>query len=90
MASIKSISLEDWKNVYSNNQDFIVTDIRTEDEFDKGHIKKAINDFIIFALAIWAINSDWTTKYSGYSKLIGGIIKFLIGIMLLFFPNILF
>ncbi len=49
-----------------------------------------IDDFIIFALAIWAINSDWTTKYSGYSKLIGGIIMFLIGIMLLFFPNILF
>jgi len=49
-----------------------------------------IDDFIIFGLAIWSINSDWTTKYSGYSKLIGGMIMFIIGIMLLFFPTLLF
>lgn len=49
-----------------------------------------LDDFIIFGLAIWALNSDWTTKYSGFSKLFGGIIMLLIGIMLLFFPNILF
>jgi len=49
-----------------------------------------LDDFIIFGLAIWAINSDWTTKYSGFSKLFGGIIMLLIGILLLFFPNLLF
>jgi len=49
-----------------------------------------IDDFIIFGLAIWALNSDWTTKYSGYSKLFGGIIMLIIGFLLLFFPNALF
>jgi len=49
-----------------------------------------LDDFIIFGLAIWAYNSDWTTKYSGYSKILGGIIMFLIGVMLLFFPQLLF
>ena len=49
-----------------------------------------IDDFIIFGLAIWAINSDWTTKYSVLSKLLGGIVMLIIGILLLFFPNILY
>jgi hypothetical protein len=49
-----------------------------------------LDDFIIFALAIWAINSDWTTKYAGFSKIIGGIIMVFIGILLLFFPGVLF
>lgn len=48
-----------------------------------------IDDFIIFGLAFWALNSDWTTKYSGFSKLIGGIIMIIIGILLLFFPQFL-
>jgi len=45
-----------------------------------------IDDFIVFGLAIWALNSDWMSKYSAYSKLIGGIVMVGIGIMLLFFP----
>ncbi|MCA9495885.1 MAG: hypothetical protein KC589_03000 [Nanoarchaeota archaeon] len=48
-----------------------------------------IDDFIIFGLAFWALNSDWTSKYSGFSKLIGGIIMIIIGILLLFFPQFL-
>ncbi|NQZ85176.1 MAG: hypothetical protein HRU03_05660 [Nanoarchaeales archaeon] len=49
-----------------------------------------LDDFIVFGLAAWAINSDWTTKYAGYSKIIGGVIMVGIGIMLLFFPQVLF
>lgn len=48
-----------------------------------------IDDFIVFGLAAWAMSSDWMTKYSGYSKLIGGVIMLGIGIMLLFFPGVL-
>lgn len=49
-----------------------------------------LDDFIIFAFAYYAINSDLMAKYSGYSKLIGGIIMIIIGIILLFFPQLLF
>jgi len=49
-----------------------------------------IDDFIIFGLALSAFNSPLLDKYSGYSKLIGGIIMLLIGIALLFFPSLLF
>jgi hypothetical protein len=48
-----------------------------------------IDDFIIFGLALYAMNSPILDKYSGYSKLIGGIIMVLIGIVLLFFPEFL-
>ncbi len=48
------------------------------------------DDLIIFTLGLKAVESDIMTKYSGFSKLIGGIIMILIGIMLLFFPNLLF
>lgn len=44
-----------------------------------------LDDFIVFGLALWAANSDWMNKYSGYSKLFGGVIMVLIGIYLLFF-----
>lgn len=49
-----------------------------------------LDDFIIFGLAFYAINSDVFEKYSGISKLLGGIIMIIIGIILLFFPNLLF
>lgn len=48
-----------------------------------------IDDFIIFGLALFAIDSPLFEKYSGLSKILGGIIMFLIGIILLFFPNLL-
>lgn len=48
-----------------------------------------LDDFIIFGLAIFAINSPLLDKYSGLSKILGGVIMTLIGIMLLFFPNFL-
>jgi cytochrome c biogenesis protein CcdA len=49
-----------------------------------------LDDFIVFGLAAWAANSDWTTKYAGYSKIIGGVVMLGIGILLLFFPEVLF
>lgn len=48
-----------------------------------------LDDLIIFSLALFAVNSPLLDKYSGLSKLVGGIIMLLIGIMLLFFPNLL-
>ena len=47
------------------------------------------DDLLIFSLALFAINSPLIEKYSGLSKLIGGIIMIAIGIILLFFPGLL-
>ena len=48
-----------------------------------------IDDFIIFAIAAFAINSSLGDKYGKYSKLIGGLILAALGIVLLFFPQLL-
>lgn len=48
-----------------------------------------LDDFIIFALAFMAFQSNLMDKYSSFSKLIGGIIMVVIGIVLLFFPQLL-
>lgn len=48
-----------------------------------------LDDIIVFYLALKAIDPAVLNKYSGYSKAIGGVIIFLIGIVVLFFPNIL-
>jgi len=48
------------------------------------------DDLIIFFLALKAVESDIMQKYSGLSKIIGGIVMVIIGIMLLFFPQLLF
>ena len=47
------------------------------------------DDILIFSLALMAINSAVMHKYSGLSKLLGGIIMIGIGIILLFFPELL-
>lgn len=47
------------------------------------------DDLLIFYLAFKAIDSDLMTKYSGISKLIGGIVMVVLGIILLFFPTLL-
>jgi hypothetical protein len=49
-----------------------------------------LDDLIIFILAIYALNTNFLNKYSGISHLIGGIFMFLIGIILIFFKNLLF
>ncbi|MFA5108686.1 MAG: thioredoxin family protein [Candidatus Micrarchaeia archaeon] len=47
------------------------------------------DDLIIFGLAAMAVSSDFGQKYAGYCHIIGGVIMLLLGIMLLFFPNVL-
>lgn len=48
-----------------------------------------LDDMIIFGLAVFAINKYTGTKYEKYSTLIGGIIMFIIGIFITFFPKAL-
>ncbi|HIH38828.1 hypothetical protein J4460_08660 [Candidatus Woesearchaeota archaeon] len=48
-----------------------------------------LDDFIIFAIAAFALNSSLGDKYGKYSKLIGGLILAALGIVLLFFPQLL-
>ena len=48
-----------------------------------------LDDFIIFGLAILAIRSDLFEKYSAISKLLGGIIMFVLGIVIIFFRELL-
>ena len=47
------------------------------------------DDLLIFTLALMAINSAVMHKYSGLSKLLGGVVMIAIGIVLLFFPQLL-
>jgi len=48
-----------------------------------------LDDLIIFSLAVFAVNSSFAEKYAKYTKLIGGIILAILGIMLLFAPQFL-
>ncbi|MFH1307004.1 MAG: glutaredoxin [Candidatus Micrarchaeota archaeon] len=48
-----------------------------------------LDDLLIFGLAALAVSSDIGQKYAGYCHVIGGIIMLALGIMLLFFPNML-
>jgi len=40
---LKSVSLSEWKNTYENNKNLIIIDVRTPEEYNKGHIENAIN-----------------------------------------------
>lgn len=48
-----------------------------------------IDDIIIFSMAVFAVSSSFGEKYARYCKLIGGVILAILGIMLLFAPNML-
>ncbi len=49
-----------------------------------------IDDLIVFAIAMKTLTvTGFTTKYSKYSHLIGGILMVIIGLLLLFRPDIL-
>jgi len=49
-----------------------------------------LDDLIIFSLAAMALSKLTTTeKYVGISKILGGVILLLLGIMMLFFPDLL-
>lgn len=48
-----------------------------------------LDDLIVFYFALKAVETPAFEKYSGLSKLIGGILMILLGIILLFFPEFL-
>jgi hypothetical protein len=48
-----------------------------------------LDDFIIFGFAVFAVNKTVGTKYEKYSGVIGGTIMILIGVMIVFFPDML-
>ena len=48
-----------------------------------------LDDLIVFSCAVFAINKYAGEKYEKYSTLIGGIVMCLIGILVVFFPNLL-
>ncbi|MDD5023181.1 MAG: hypothetical protein PHU63_03360, partial [Candidatus ainarchaeum sp.] len=49
-----------------------------------------LDHLIIFGLAAFAINSNYIQPYAKYCKIIGAVILTLLGIMLLFAPDLLF
>lgn len=49
-----------------------------------------IDDLIVFSIAMLTLeNTGITTKYSKYSRIIGGLIMILIGYLIIFKPNLL-
>lgn len=48
-----------------------------------------LDDLIIFSIAIFMLSGEIGEKYAGYSKIIGGAILLLLGLMLLFAPRML-
>ncbi|MCR4335868.1 MAG: hypothetical protein NUV57_05010, partial [archaeon] len=48
-----------------------------------------LDDLIIFSLAAFAVSSEFGDKYAKYCKLFGGAILILLGLILVFAPNLL-
>lgn len=49
-----------------------------------------IDDFLVFGLALWGFDKLYLTqKYSKWSNLIGGILMLLLGVLLIFSPQLL-
>jgi thiol-disulfide isomerase/thioredoxin len=48
-----------------------------------------LDHIIIFSMAAFALGSGFVQKYAKYCKLIGGLVMFVIGLILLFAPNLL-
>jgi len=48
-----------------------------------------LDDLLIFGLAAFAVSSEFGQKYAGYCHVVGGIIMFILGIVLVFFPSML-
>ena len=47
------------------------------------------DDIIVFSCAAFTLNNYTGEKYEKYSAIVGGVLMFLIGIMIVFFPNLL-
>ena len=48
-----------------------------------------LDDLVIFSMAAFAISSSFGEKYAKYCRLLGGIILAILGIILVFAPNLL-
>ncbi|MFA5106248.1 MAG: hypothetical protein WC506_04790 [Candidatus Micrarchaeia archaeon] len=48
-----------------------------------------LDDLIVFGMAIFMLSGDVGQKYAAYNKIIGGLIMGILGLMLLFAPNML-
>jgi len=49
-----------------------------------------LDDIIIFCVAAFALSStDFTQRYAGFSKIVGGTILFILGFLMLFAPGLL-
>jgi cadmium resistance protein CadD (predicted permease) len=48
-----------------------------------------LDDIIIFGAAVFAMNAGLGQRYAKYSKVIGGVILFVLGVLLLFAPQLL-
>lgn len=66
---LKSVGLNEWKNIYENNKDYIVIDVRTAQEFSEGHIKNSRNiDFYSDNFEDQIDNLDKSKKYLIYCR----------------------
>ena len=67
---IKTINLEEWKNLYDNkDEDIIILDLRTLQEFNSGNIDGAINiDFYAYDLKIQLDKLDKNKIYLIYCR----------------------
>jgi putative Mn2+ efflux pump MntP len=48
-----------------------------------------LDDLVVFGLAAFAVSGGFGEKYAKYCKIIGGVILFVLGILLLFAPQML-
>jgi len=48
-----------------------------------------LDDIIIFSLAVFAVSSSFGQKYAKYCRIVGGAILVILGLVLLFAPNLL-
>lgn len=68
-AEIKEITSAEVNLILKGNHDYIILDVRTEDEFREGHIKKAININLKLSDALIKIEKlDRKAKYIVYCR----------------------
>jgi hypothetical protein len=49
-----------------------------------------VDDFLVFGLALWGFEKlHLTAVYSKWANLFGGMLMLLLGVLLLFFPDII-
>ncbi|MEM4555068.1 MAG: hypothetical protein QXT25_04440, partial [Candidatus Anstonellaceae archaeon] len=48
-----------------------------------------LDDLIVFGLAAFAVSGEIGQKYAKYCKIVGGVLLLILGLVLLFAPNLL-